>query len=206
MKKYLTALVAAASLTAFTTACSQDSSAGHSGMDMGGSQSTETTAKKSSLPDGVNKADVSFTQGMIPHHEQAVEMADHVLASGEDAEVSALATRIKEAQGPEIEQMNGWLDGWGQEPMSSAGHSMGDMDGMMSDSEMESFMASMGMDVDVMFLEMMIVHHEGAIAMAEEQIEAGENTDAIALAEAIATSQQAEIEEMQGILERLTSA
>lgn len=196
MKKYLAALVAAASLTAVTAGCSQDSG-GHNGMDMGGS--SETTSGKGALPDGVNEADVSFVQGMMPHHEQAVEMAEHVLEDGVDPEVNALAKAIKDAQAPEIEQMTGWLDDWGRN-VSEGDHSS--MDGMMSDSEMEMFSAASGAELDTMFLEMMTAHHEGAIAMAESEIENGEDADAIALAMEISTSQQAEI----GVMQRLISA
>ena len=54
-----------------------------------------------------------FAQMMIPHHAQAVEMSDMMLKKQDiPAEVTALATRIKAAQGPEIEKMTGWLEGW----------------------------------------------------------------------------------------------
>ena len=63
-----------------------------------------------------NAGDVAFAQGMIPHHQQAVEMAVIALDPARKAgtEVTDLATRIQGAQGPEIELMTGWLTGWGQ--------------------------------------------------------------------------------------------
>lgn len=75
-----------------------------------------------------NSGDVAFAQGMIPHHQQAVEMADIALdpARTAGAAVKDLATRIQGAQGPEIQLMTGWLTGWGQ-PIAMAG-----MDGMGS--------------------------------------------------------------------------
>lgn len=203
MKKYIAALAAAASLIALASGCSQDST-GHNGMDMGSDQTTDTTVNASDLPDGVNSTDVVFAQGMIPHHEQAVEMAEHVIDNGEDPDVKALALRIKEAQGPEIEEMTSWLQDWGQDlPTDGMQGSMGDMSGsgMMSDDEMMTFNDNMGAQLDAMFLEMMIRHHEGAIEMAQEQIDNGENADAIALAENISASQRAEIEEMRGLLD-----
>ena len=80
-----------------------------------------------------NDADVMFAQMMIPHHRQAVEMSEMILTKdGIDPQVTELATTIKDAQGPEIETMTGWLEAWG-EPMEPEGgmegHDMGDMGG-----------------------------------------------------------------------------
>jgi uncharacterized protein (DUF305 family) len=159
----------------------------------------------SSLPNGVVAADVSFAQGMIPHHQQAIEMAAHVRAEGADPDVRALAVRIEDAQGPEIEEMTGWLEDWGEDASPDDGHgaehgSTGD--GMMTESEMDAFDAASGAELDAMFLEMMIRHHEGAITMAEEEVADGSFPDAVARAEAIAATQAAEIDEMQRLLEQ----
>ena len=109
--------------------------------------------------------DIMFAEMMIPHHEQAIEMADLALAISQDSEVLSLATQIKSAQAPEIEQMKSW----GSSHMGShAGHMM---DGMLSDEEMEELSQASGTDFDRLFLEGMIKHHEGAIEMAEMILE-----------------------------------
>lgn len=149
----------------------------------------------------VNRADMQFTMMMIPHHEQAVEMADMILAKdGIDKRVIALAEQIKAAQVPEIELMDSWLDDWGIP--------MGDMDGMnhggmMSGSDMQSLEDATDVEASRLFLEQMIVHHEGAIEMAQTEVENGRNADVIALAEAIIDSQTAEISTMEDILATL---
>lgn len=154
-----------------------------------------------------NDADVTFAQGMIPHHEQAVEMAQLAADRAESDEVLDLAARIEAAQAPEIEEMTAWLEDWDEEVPSGSGmedHSgmgAGSGMGMMSAEDMEALMGASGDDFDRMFLEMMIVHHEGALEMAESQIVDGEFPDAIALAERIVDTQQAEIDEMNGILD-----
>ena len=153
-----------------------------------------------------NDADVAFAQGMIPHHEQAIDMADMVLERGEDAEVKALAEDIKAAQGPEIETLRGWLEDWGEEESADAGH--GDMGGegdgtMMTDEEMEQLEQASGAELDKMFLEMMIRHHEGAIAMAETELEDGEFPPAKQMAQNISDTQQAEITKMKDLLTKL---
>lgn len=149
-----------------------------------------------------NDADVAFAQGMIPHHEQAVEMAQLARDRAEGDEVKDLAARIEAAQAPEIEEMEGWLADWGEEAAS-----MGDMDhagsGMMSGAEMEGLEAASGTEFDRMFLEMMVAHHTGAVEMAETEIDDGEFPDAIALAEMIKSAQEAEIAEMEALLEQL---
>lgn len=153
-----------------------------------------------------NDADVEFAQGMIPHHRQAVEMAQLAADRAESPEVLELAERIEAAQAPEIDQMIGWLEAWGEDVPDGGGMDHGGMDsgaggmGMMSAEDMEMLGAASGADFDVMFLEMMIVHHEGALEMAETEAAEGEYPDALALAEQIIATQQAEIDEMNGLL------
>lgn len=87
------------------------------GMSHGSSAKPSTSAPATSAAASAdfNDADAMFAQKMIPHHAQAVEMSDIILAKeGVPAEVTDLATRIKAAQGPEIEKMTGWLQSWGQ--------------------------------------------------------------------------------------------
>ena len=151
-----------------------------------------------------NDADVAFAQGMIPHHEQAIEMADIALDPTISAseQVRDLATRIKGGQDPEIVLMTGWLTAWGQ-PMqmdTGGGHDMSSMEGVMSAEEMDAMAAMTGIDFDSMWLTMMIRHHEGAIAMAETVKVAGSSAEVLALADQVVAAQQAEIVEMQALL------
>lgn len=153
-----------------------------------------------------NDADVTFAQMMIPHHEQAIEMSDSLLEKdGVDEQVRELAEQIKDAQQPEIDQMKDWLDQWGaDESMGEMGHDMGAMgDGMMSEEDMGRLDDATGAEASALFLEQMIMHHEGAIEMAEVEVENGENPDAVALAERIIEDQTNEIAEMQDLLAAL---
>ena len=173
------------------------------------SSGSMTTAKGAtsgsmSASAGFNTADVAFAQGMIPHHRQAVEMADIALdpARGASAKVRELATGIKAAQDPEIKLMTGWLTTWGQ-PMqmdTAMGHNMSSMDGMMSDQDMVNLHALNGAAFDTMWLQMMIRHHQGAIAAAETIKSTGSNADVLTLADQIITGQQAEIGVMKALL------
>jgi uncharacterized protein (DUF305 family) len=152
-----------------------------------------------------NAADEMFVTGMIPHHEQAIEMAEILLGKdGVDDRVVALAARIQAAQQPEIDLMNSWLDEWGVDS------DMGDMpgmdhgdDGMMSDDDMAALEAASGEDASALFLEQMIEHHEGAIEMSQQELDNGENADAVDLARQIIDAQTAEIAEMEGLLSEL---
>ena len=176
------------------------------------SHSTMTTMAAVTIPAtaNFNATDVGFAQGMIPHHAQAVEMADMAIATSTNADVLALAKQIKSAQNPEIETMTGWLQTWGQAVPSTAsmadgGHDMTNMsgmmmDGMMSDADMKRLESSTGTAFDRLWLELMIQHHEGAVRMAKDELADGKNPDARALAQAIITSQQAEISKMNALL------
>lgn len=153
------------------------------------------------LPDDVNAADVMFVQMMIPHHEQAIEMADLVLdTTGIDTAVIDLATDIKAAQGPEIAQMEQWLDDWGMPSMPGGHGGHGGMDGMLSEAELQRLADAEGDEATRLFLEGMIEHHEGAIDMAEEVIDDGENAAVRELADTIIVTQQAEIDLMRDLL------
>lgn len=154
-----------------------------------------------SAPSDHNDADVEFARGMIPHHKQAVEMADLAATRASDPRVKDLAGRIKQAQGPEITTMTGWLEGWGEEVgAAAAGHGGMGMSEMMSENEMRELETASGQSFDRLFLTMMIRHHEGALAMAKTEIEKGKFPPAQGLAGEITTSQQAEIDEMKGLL------
>ncbi|MHA7239287.1 DUF305 domain-containing protein [Arthrobacter sp. TMS1-12-1] len=194
-----------------------------------GSTTSPSTPAPSSASTGTstvseehNQADVMFSRMMIPHHEQAVEMSDLMLAKDSiSPEIRDLATRIRDAQGPEIGTMKGWLETWdeamGPDSMEShdmggmgdgdgtgsGSNHMGGMEGMLSEDGMAELERAEGTEASRLFLESMTVHHEGAIDMARQEIGNGENPDAIELAETIATTQQAEIDEMGELLASL---
>ena len=129
-----------------------------------------------------NQADVHLAQGMIAHHEQAIEMADLALdpRAAASADVRALARQIKAAQDPEVATMNGWLRAWGASaPMDhGAGHGTGStatvssmtgagsMDGMLSGADLTALGAASGTAFDQLWLRGMIAHHRGATTAA----------------------------------------
>ena len=161
-----------------------------------------------------NDADVTFVQGMIPHHRGALAMAQLADGRAEDARVIDLASRIEAAQEPEIETMTAWLEEWDEplpedtmsEDSGGMDHGSGDMgSGMegMSEEDMVALEGASGAEFDRMFLEMMIEHHRGAVEMSETEIEDGAYPDTVVLASEIADSQTAEIAEMETILSEL---
>lgn len=143
-------------------------------------------------------ADVAFVQGMIPHHEQAVAMADLTPTRAASPELRELASRIRAGQGPEIDRMTGLLTAWGAPrpaPGSMAG--MGGMSGMMSPDQMRGLETATGAAFDRAFLEMMVAHHTGAVEMARTELAQGRSPEARGLAQEILDAQQAEIAQMQ---------
>lgn len=198
-----------ATLVLLTSGCSSngESSEGH------GAHEQESTSQAASTH---NDADMSFARDMIPHHEQAIVMSDIVLAKqGIDPRVIELANQIKAAQDPEIATMREWLVEWGSPstPPGHDGHDMaGDMPGdmatheemgMMSDQELEQLRQAQGADASRQFLTGMIAHHEGAVKMAQTEIDTGRSEAAIHLSHEIIETQQREIDAMKQILESL---
>jgi len=176
-----------------------------SGMDYGaGGMMSNTPARPGSAT--FNSADTMFLMMMIPHHEQAIAMADDILDKESiDPRVVELAEQIKAAQGPEIQTMKGWLKDWGVPYNDSMSGGMGGMDqgGMMSADEMAALESATGDEATRLFLEGMIVHHEGAIDMAQSVIDRGESSDVVTLAQQIIDGQTAEIATMHDILATL---
>ncbi|CDK01729.1 MULTISPECIES: DUF305 domain-containing protein [Microbacterium] len=201
MRTRSTLLAAGTVATAlFLAGCTGTSMDGMDGMN-GNEPSTGMSAEATDVD--FNDADVSFAMEMIMHHQQAIEMSDVLLAKDDVApEVISLAERIKASQQPEIDTMNGWLASWGRETMGSMG-SMDSMGGMMSEEDMTALEDASGPAASSLFLEQMIVHHEGAIEMAQAQLTDGQNPDAVELAQKIINDQTAEIAEMEQLLTQL---
>jgi len=193
--------------------------AGCSAADSGGApSSSESAAEGASVEtQPVGAADIAFAQSMIPHHEQAVQMADMALDpdSGASPAVVALAEQIKAAQDPEIDQMTGWLQRWGAPTampgtgdgddagdmagMDHSGHDMGGiaMSGMMTSQQMDDLLGSTGKAFDDMWVEMMIAHHDGAVLMAQQVSTQTADPEVRKLAVEIISAQKAEIATMR---------
>jgi uncharacterized protein (DUF305 family) len=167
--------------------------AGNSGTSMGhsGHGSGMTNVERSSE---YSSDELMFAQMMIPHHEQAVTMSELALENTTNPDVIALATAIRDAQGPEIEQMKGWLYGKSESHM----HDM-ELGGMLTDAELAELVSLKDAAFDQMFLTAMIAHHEGALDMVS-MIEDSTKAEVKKLYNNIVTSQSAEIEEMKALL------
>jgi uncharacterized protein (DUF305 family) len=197
----------AVTLAVTLAACGSDDGGDHGGHD----PSAVETARNG---DEFNHADVAFATAMIPHHAQAVQMANLAADRPLPAALRTLVDGVHTAQVGEVETMVTWLTDWGQEiPETSmdhvnAGHdmaSMGDPDeggmpGMMSAEEMVELEAATDAEFPDLWMTMMVEHHEGAIAMAETEQEDGHFPAALDLADAVIEAQQAEIAAMESLL------
>lgn len=202
-------LAVAIAVTAFTLAAcgSNDDDAGSDMPGMNHSTMSPPTSPSATADAEHNSADTAFAQQMIQHHRGAVEMSELAPTSAASDGVTALAARIEAAQQPEIDTMSAWLETWGEEVpadmtgMTGMDHGGDDaMPGMMTEQQMTDLDAASGAAFDRLFLQLMIEHHQGALTMAQQEVAAGQNAAAIELAEAIITSQTAEIAEMQRML------
>ena len=181
-----------------STASSAPSSGSMSGMDMGSS----TPSASSSAAN--NAADVMFAQMMIAHHMQAVEMADIVLKkTGVNPKVTALAEKIKAAQSPEIDQMNGFLTSWGEKTVTSSSGMTMSGSNMMSSADMDALQKASGAKASSLFLTQMTQHHTSAVAMAKDEVKNGQDPQAVALAKKIVADQTAEIATMKQLLTQI---
>lgn len=195
----------AATLALASCGTSPSPSAGGGGTSASGVPTSAPATGGTAATGASNAADVMFATMMISQHTQAVAMADLALKQATDAKVKALAPKIKEAQVPEIARMSGWLTSGGQPvPGTAGGHDKSGMaghsEGMMSAQEMTRLGKATGSGFDRMWLQMMVKHHQGAVAIAKEELAQGVIPEAKQLAQSIIDSQSTEIAEMTSIL------
>lgn len=183
--------------------CSDSEGQDHSSMT--GMVTTTSIAAPSSVADmgEHNAADMTFAQEMISHHSQAITMSNILLDKNDiNPEVVRLAQQIKAAQQPEIDQMTGWLNDWGQ-PLEM-GHSMGGMeDGMLSPEKLDELQQADTATAQRLYVEGMIAHHQGAVKMAENARRTSKNAAVQKLCDDVIRTQNAEIQTMQGMLPTL---
>lgn len=171
-----------------------------------------------------NDADVYFAQAMIIHHAQALEMVQ--LAEGlEDEQVRALADRIAAAQQPEMTVLASWLTEYekpvpgeaveagvdvegmggtvGARSRVAHGHGDDEMAGMATPAQLQALAAARGREADLLFLELMTAHHEGALDMVEEHAGAGIDVYLTQMAAEINVEQTSEINRMADLRTRL---
>jgi uncharacterized protein (DUF305 family) len=154
-------------------------------------------------------ADVRFMQGMIGHHAQALEMTALVPSRTTTEEIRTLAMRIEISQADEIKMMQEWLRDRGQAVPDPHAHHMAGatlMPGMLTQEEMARLSAANGAEFDRLFLELMIKHHAGALAMVEElfsQSGAGQEAEIFAFASDVDADQRMEIQRMAALSREL---
>ena len=200
LAKPLATVGAALALVTLVAACG-------GGMGSAHDSSSGTVSHGSSQTSG-QAVDIAFAQQMIPHHAQAMEMAELATTRASSPEVKALAAQITAAQDPEVRVMSTWLTAWGATPMpgmdaSDSAHDMHGMDmgdGMMTQQDMDALAAANGTAFDTMWLEMMVAHHEGAVAMARKILESSANPEVTAFAQKVIDGQTVEIAEMERLL------
>jgi uncharacterized protein (DUF305 family) len=148
------------------------------------------------------KPDLDFAQGMIPHHQGAIDMARIVLKYGQDTEVKALAEAVVKAQEGEIAFMKDWLAKADQAALPASPDSIKGNEQAMA-AMMKNMMVPYTGDADVDFIKGMIPHHQGAIDMANVAQQFGKDPAMLKLANDVITAQQGEIALMKGWLAKM---
>lgn len=147
--------------------------------------------------------DLRFIDGMTPHHEGAVVMAQEALQKSTRPEIRQLAQEIIDAQEKEISQLKEWRTAWyadaGDEPMmysSEMGHMMPMTQEMRSSMMMAGDLGAADDQFDLRFIDAMVPHHEAAVDMAQQALEKSDRPEIQELAQNIINSQQQEIDQM----------
>lgn len=152
-------------------------------------------------PASHNRADIAFAANMIPHHQQAVDLSAPVPSHTGNAELVKLASGIGNAQDSEIQKLQGFLLQWSiQADADTRGPADTAMTGMVDQATVAKLGSLRDADYDKLWLQSMISHHQGAIDMANTEITNGRNSDAIAMAKQMVSTQQGEIDQMNRML------
>lgn len=180
------------------------------------------TGEASARTPGTSSVDVGFAQDMTVHHRQAVQMSNTALSSS-DPVVSSLAFDIASTQQVQIGQMQGWLSLWSQPLLPPAGYMawMADehttdeheawtagrsaatvttMPGMATSGELTRLRQATGPAKDVLFLQLMLRHHNGGTTMLDQASQHAEQPAVRAFAAQLAASQRAEVLTLTGLL------
>ena len=154
-----------------------------------------------------SRADVQFMSDMIPHHHQALQMADLVADRTNNEEVNDIAGRIRASQADEIKFMQDWLASRGEKvPNPEHHHHMHmshDMAGMASPEDMDKLASLESVEFDRLFLKLMIAHHEGAVTMVEDLLDqrgSAYDTALFKFTSDVVSDQTAEIKRMNSML------
>ncbi|MBV8884918.1 MAG: DUF305 domain-containing protein [Chroococcidiopsidaceae cyanobacterium CP_BM_RX_35] len=150
------------------------------------------------------KYDLRFIDAMIPHHQGAVEMATDALSKSQRPEIKRLAQYIITDQNQEIAQLKQWRQAWypkaGTTAMvydSQMGNTMAMSPAQMQDMMMKGNLGPANAQYDLRFMNAMIPHHQGAVAMAQDALNKSRRPEIKSLAQRIITAQQREIAQMQ---------
>ncbi|HVU74366.1 MAG TPA: DUF305 domain-containing protein [Mycobacteriales bacterium] len=155
--------------------------------------------------------DVGFSQDMAVHHGQALLMAQEALSRSRNADVVGLARTIVVAQAEEQGELRGWLVAWGAPQLPSGppmtwmadAHMSGAMPGMATQAQLDRMSSLRGAAFDEMFLQLMVRHHEGGIAMATYAMQHAQEAYVRAAATEMVVQQTQEISVMSALLRKV---
>ncbi|GAA2836351.1 hypothetical protein GCM10010441_70950 [Kitasatospora paracochleata] len=176
----------------------------------GGGSASGTAPAAAAVP-ATDSADAGFARDMAAHHQQAIDMSFIVRDRTQDQAVRTLAFDIINTQANQRGMLMGWLDQWGltqsspAKPMAWMGHTYEAHDGslmpgMATNADLDKLRGLSGRDAEVFYLQLMIEHHKGGVAMAQGYVDAGSNAVEKHLAQTMVNGQLAEIDLITGML------
>lgn len=170
------------------------------GEDPAGGSAGKQVSTEQSERAPFNDADIAFASRMIPHQQQAVDLAARAAQRASGPEVRELALRVRDAQDPRIARMSRLLESWGQAAPEDPGLHLavapGGASAAVTPQEIVGLDAVQDGELDQRFVDLMLRHYRDGIEQANTQLTAGTNPEARELAEAIAGEYQREVAEL----------
>jgi uncharacterized protein (DUF305 family) len=166
------------------------------------------TSSTATAPGSFGAADILFVQMMIPHHQDAVTMAELARTRSRSPRIRSVAEQISRTQQPQIDTMIGWVQAAGRPtapPDFNTGHGVGEhaVPGTMTFTDLVRLRESSGARFDRKFLTVMIRHHRGTLVTATAEFAEVSSPEVKALGQEMAAKQKAELKTMRQILAQL---
>ncbi|KZB85219.1 DUF305 domain-containing protein [Amycolatopsis regifaucium] len=145
---------------------------------------------------GANQADITFSQQMVPHHQQSIQVANLAPERSASEFVKSVAAKIVKAEAAEVQTMTGWLQSWNAAVLPAAGHAGHSMPGMITSGQVAALQNLAGDEFDRTWLPLMAEHLRNGVTMAKTVLSSGEHPETKALAQEIVENQTAAIDEI----------
>ena len=178
----------------FAVACGSPETQSTDSTQLTTDATTTTTTASSTAPASADY-DLQFIDTMTKHHQSAVMMSETAIQKASDARVKEFGRKVVEDQKKDIERLATWRQQWYANAADA--HNMQLPGAPAMNMDMSHMQTSSGHDFDMMFVDMMIPHHKGALDMSRDALQKARRQELKDFARETIDKQEKEIAELE---------